>query len=148
MIKRIQRKRTKNWKAPSGTVYVGRPTRWGNPFKVDSYTPNRTECIETFRDMLITRQHGTPLWFDDFYLVPLKNKKYLSCWCKIGELCHADIWINFLNERANKREIERTKFTASTSFTNWWTNEPTKMRTVWKWGHNYLLIRIRELDFS
>jgi Domain of unknown function (DUF4326) len=29
---RIQRKRTKGWKMPEGAVYVGRPTRFGNPF--------------------------------------------------------------------------------------------------------------------
>jgi Domain of unknown function (DUF4326) len=36
MPKRIQRKRTKGWRMPEGVVYVGRPTKWGNPFKVDS----------------------------------------------------------------------------------------------------------------
>lgn len=30
---RIQRQRTKGWRAPEGSVYVGRPSRWGNPFK-------------------------------------------------------------------------------------------------------------------
>lgn len=29
---RIQRRRTKGWRAPEGAIYVGRPTRWGNPF--------------------------------------------------------------------------------------------------------------------
>src|SRR5579884_823766 len=29
---RIQRKRSKGWKMPAGAVYVGRGTRWGNPF--------------------------------------------------------------------------------------------------------------------
>jgi len=29
---RIQRKRTKGFKLPPDCVYVGRPTRWGNPF--------------------------------------------------------------------------------------------------------------------
>lgn len=32
--KRIQRKRTKGWRMPEGAVYVGRPSRWGNPFSV------------------------------------------------------------------------------------------------------------------
>ena len=32
--KRIQRQRTKGWRMPEGAVYVGRPTRWGNPFRV------------------------------------------------------------------------------------------------------------------
>lgn len=31
--KRIQRKRTKGYRLPEGAVYVGRPARWGNPFK-------------------------------------------------------------------------------------------------------------------
>lgn len=31
---RIQRKRTKGWRAPEGAVYVGRGTKWGNPFAV------------------------------------------------------------------------------------------------------------------
>ncbi|MEE2040111.1 DUF4326 domain-containing protein [Nocardiopsis sp. CT-R113] len=31
---RVQRSRTRGWKAPAGTRYVGRPTRWGNPFVV------------------------------------------------------------------------------------------------------------------
>jgi len=31
---RIQRKRTKGWRMPENTVYVGRGTKWGNPYKV------------------------------------------------------------------------------------------------------------------
>jgi hypothetical protein len=34
MPERIQRKRTKGWRMPEGAVYVGRPGKWGNPFKV------------------------------------------------------------------------------------------------------------------
>lgn len=30
--KRIQRKRSKGWRMPDGAVYVGRPSKWGNPF--------------------------------------------------------------------------------------------------------------------
>jgi hypothetical protein len=33
---RIQRKRTKGWKMPPNTIYVGRPTKWGNPFNFSS----------------------------------------------------------------------------------------------------------------
>lgn len=36
MPKRIQRKRSKGWRMPEGAIYVGRPTKWGNPFKVGS----------------------------------------------------------------------------------------------------------------
>lgn len=32
--KRIQRKRTKGWRMPPNTIYVGRPSRWGNPWEI------------------------------------------------------------------------------------------------------------------
>ena len=31
--KRIQRKRIKGWRMPDDTIYVGRPTPFGNPFE-------------------------------------------------------------------------------------------------------------------
>jgi hypothetical protein len=31
---RIQRRRAKGWRMPDGAVYVGRPTKWGNPWIV------------------------------------------------------------------------------------------------------------------
>jgi hypothetical protein len=34
MPERIQRRRTKGWRMPDGAVYVGRPTKWGNPWVV------------------------------------------------------------------------------------------------------------------
>ena len=34
MPERIQRRRTKGWRMPEGAVFVGRPTKWGNPFVV------------------------------------------------------------------------------------------------------------------
>jgi Domain of unknown function (DUF4326) len=45
---RIQRKRTKGWKAPEGAVYVGRPSRWGNPFTVQEYG-SREFAVTAFR---------------------------------------------------------------------------------------------------
>ena len=37
MGKRIQRKRTKGWRMPPNTVYVGGGSKWGNPYKVGGY---------------------------------------------------------------------------------------------------------------
>ncbi|GAB3656616.1 DUF4326 domain-containing protein [Glycomyces tarimensis] len=34
MPKRIQRKRVKGWRMPAGAIYVGRGSKWGNPFRV------------------------------------------------------------------------------------------------------------------
>lgn len=36
--KRIQRKRTKGWRMPKDAVYVGRPGRFGNPFRITRST--------------------------------------------------------------------------------------------------------------
>lgn len=33
MPQRIHRRRVKGWTMPEGAVFVGRPTRWGNPFR-------------------------------------------------------------------------------------------------------------------
>ena len=33
--KRIQRRRTKGWRMPPNTAYVGRPTIYGNPFRAN-----------------------------------------------------------------------------------------------------------------
>lgn len=48
MAKRIQRKRTKGWRMPVGTVYVGRPSMWGNPFSVEVslYKDHWSVCFE------------------------------------------------------------------------------------------------------
>lgn len=32
MPQRIQRSRAKGWRMPPGAIYVGRPSKWGNPF--------------------------------------------------------------------------------------------------------------------
>lgn len=32
MPSRIQRRRGAGWRSPEGAVYVGRPTKWGNPY--------------------------------------------------------------------------------------------------------------------
>lgn len=36
-MKRVQRKRLKGWKMPENTVYIGRGSKWGNPFRVVEY---------------------------------------------------------------------------------------------------------------
>jgi len=91
---RIQRKRTKGWKMPENTVYVGRPTRWGNPN--DWRRSGRTKAVEAFKAE----------WLDFFALdaeaLPrLQHNlggKNLACWCPLGSPCHADVLIEFANK--------------------------------------------------
>jgi hypothetical protein len=41
ILQRIQRKRLKGWKMPPNTVYVGRGSKWGNPFRVVQYSDGK-----------------------------------------------------------------------------------------------------------
>lgn len=82
-MERIQRKRTKGWKMPSNTIYVGRPTKWGNHYSVKKY--GRVTAIVFYRKWL-----DTQLKMDADFLDELKGKN-LACWCKLDEPCHADI---------------------------------------------------------
>jgi hypothetical protein len=86
MPKRIQRRRTKGWKMPPDTVYVGRPTLWGNPF--DDGTP--TQNVENFR-----RHLGRSLQLQQLS-VSLRGKD-LACWCPLDQPCHADVLLEFAN---------------------------------------------------
>jgi len=105
--RRIQRRRTRGWRMPDGAVYVGRPTRWGNPFTLDDVRGRigpatddevRERCVSLFRDFL---NGGSPAWMpwtpelrarrryilDHLHLLAGRD---LACWCPPGP-CHADV---------------------------------------------------------
>jgi hypothetical protein len=90
-MKRIQRKRSKGWKMPANTVYVGRPTKWGNPYKI-GVDGNREEVIAKYREWLKKKLEEDPKFLD-----PLKGKD-LPCWCPLNKPCHADVILEFLKE--------------------------------------------------
>ena len=99
--KRIQRKRTKGWRMPTNTVYVGRPTKWANPFKVvpgSGSFPNRAAVTGLFRELI---EH--PEWRGPKFnamlgdILELRGKN-LACWCPLDQPCHADILLELANE--------------------------------------------------
>ena len=53
MPHRLQRRRTKGWWKPPGTVCVDRSSRWGNPFAVEAY--GREQALWLFGAWLATR---------------------------------------------------------------------------------------------
>jgi len=109
-MNRIQRKRTKGWKMPVNSKYVGRPTKWGNPFKLSSdgrilyyNSINRTWCcwsesggyevkdvVELYGQWLDGKLHKdcpnlpTPPKIEE-----LKGKD-LACFCSLSSPCHVD----------------------------------------------------------
>ncbi len=82
--KRIQRKRTKGWRMPPNAVYVGRPTKWGNPFDVAK--TGRVPAVLRFACEV------APL----LDLSELRGKD-LACWCRLDQECHADVLLELAN---------------------------------------------------
>lgn len=103
---RIQRKRTKGWRMPENTVYVGRGSAWGNPFVVGR-DGNARQCVNKYIKLHTPYTHRPPTNGMDHFLLSvafiesaqyeLKGKN-LACWCKPGEPCHADFLLNIANE--------------------------------------------------
>ena len=82
MPKGIQRKRTKGWKMPSGAVYVGRPSKWGNPFSV----------IDRGMAVRLYERNVLP----DLPVHELRGKD-LACWCPLDCACHRDVLLKAAN---------------------------------------------------
>lgn len=122
MPTRIQRQRRKGWKAPEGAIYVGRGSRWGNPWKVwrDEWTGNwfasspgrrhgpfaakaeaNAKAVELYRlDLTAPGPHHTRLI--DPVPAPTDVWKHLRgrdlmCWCAPDLPCHADILLTIAN---------------------------------------------------
>jgi hypothetical protein len=116
---RVQRKRTKGWRMPENTVYVGRGSHWGNhcvvtpqgkhgPYDVEIKNPagrvigfvGQTTGIEsaraiakdTYRRWIDYQTHDWRLG----YIQPLRGKN-LACWCPPDHPCHADILLELSN---------------------------------------------------
>jgi len=67
-------------------VYIGRPSKWGNPFKVGR-DGTRDECIRKYRSWL----PGSGRLID---IGDLRGKR-LGCWCA-PLACHGDVLLEFL----------------------------------------------------
>jgi len=90
--KRIQRKNLYDytWQQNPNAVYVGRPSPWGNPFKVSDF--GLDQCLIKYEAWLTEKLASDPHFLD-----PLRGKD-LVCFCPLNQSCHADIIMRFLNE--------------------------------------------------
>lgn len=92
---RIQRRRSKGWRMPEGAVYVGRPTKWGNPFGAGHSRMNasdRRDAVDLFRGWVVgLLSNGT-----GYPLGALRGKD-LACWCPLDQPCHADVLLELAN---------------------------------------------------
>ena len=119
--KRIQRKRVKGWKMPPNTVYVGRPTKWGNPFVAEKdgqnshdymHTFSAKMAVDSFRRTIVDGWSSIPChkWpkRGGHLLIPREfvtiedvkrelRGKDLACWCPLDQPCHADVLLEIAN---------------------------------------------------
>ena len=114
---RVQRQRAKGWRMPENATYVGRPTRWGNPFRVlrlggdwcitrPGWEPlvvlgSRRDAVAEAVDLYDL--HLGPMGnyeLDDEALADLRRSlggKNLACWCPLDQPCHADVLLRLAN---------------------------------------------------
>ncbi len=90
---------------PPNTIYVGRPSVWGNPFKVGGYV----RMVGGYLPALIKDAAMAKALYDaQFYDCPATwnaiakiqtelRGKNLACWCPLDQPCHADILLTIAN---------------------------------------------------
>ena len=86
---RVQRRRTRGWRMPTGAVYVGRPSRWGNPYPLTEHSP--AEAVALYRSWLLDRPD---------LLTTARTElagRSLACWCPPSAACHADALLDLAN---------------------------------------------------
>jgi hypothetical protein len=107
---RVQRKREKGWKMPANTVYVGRPSRWGNPFRIGEevdqaavrgwewkFRSPRHVCKDAQEAV---RKFAGCLGLDDCMIAEVRRElkgKNLACFCPLDHPCHADVLLEIAN---------------------------------------------------
>jgi hypothetical protein len=97
---RIQRKRSKGWKMPPDTVYVGRGSTWENPYFVDAKSTDWFACqsppeaVKRFREYLL---EPTCAGVKQFKKLKRLRGKNLVCWCPLDQPCHADVLLELAN---------------------------------------------------
>lgn len=88
--KRAQYRQYRDSRLPSDTMYIGRPSKWGNPFQIGKDS-TREEVISKYEAWI-------KFQFDlmDAAKIELKGKN-LACYCS-SLPCHGDVLIHIANE--------------------------------------------------
>ena len=92
---RVVRRRAKDWKMPANTVYVGRPTLWGNPFTVGAEMIGGKK-LTAAKAVALYRQYARGAFHERDLRACLRGKN-LACWCPLGQPCHADVLLEMAN---------------------------------------------------
>ncbi len=74
---------------PDDAVFVGRPSKWGNPYRIGTHG-NRSQVVAYYRAYLFSTH-----WLAMEAKRELKGKN-LVCWCSPLP-CHADVLLEMAN---------------------------------------------------
>jgi hypothetical protein len=77
-------------KRAQADVYIGRPSKWGNPFVVGVHG-DRDQVLQMYRDWIVKQQHLMNA------LHELKGKT-LGCWCS-PKPCHGDVLVELIEAK-------------------------------------------------
>jgi hypothetical protein len=102
--RRVRRERTPGWRTPTdrdgrSALYVGRPSRWGNPHRVDAGLDPATS-VTAFRDDLLAGRLPVTITDVRHHLAG----RDLTCWCRLDQPCHADVLLAVANHPPNAGE--------------------------------------------
>lgn len=98
---RVQRKRTKGFKLSEAagnnleTVYVGRGSVWGNPYKSDECADGAAGAVRCFEILVNDADED-----DSYNVIMIRDQlagKNLACWCALDSPCHADVLLKLAN---------------------------------------------------
>lgn len=103
--RRIQRQRTRGWRMPEGAIYVGRPTAWGNPWRVGDLMflewpvdqlPRVGRVMEITPEIAVALYRAAFAPDADEIRAELAGHD-LACWCPLDQPCHADVLLEVAN---------------------------------------------------
>lgn len=103
----IVKSRVVHCKKEKYNVYIGRPSKWGNPFThwpdgttlAKHVVEDREAAVNAYREW-ITNGDGKHLLND---LHELKGGKILGCWCK-PQACHGDVLLELLDKLTSQNK--------------------------------------------
>lgn len=78
-----------HWRKFAYALYIGRPTKWGNPFVIGP-DGNRKDVIRKFERYLLANDNLIQAILDG----ELRNQ-ILGCWCGEDEACHGDVLLKY-----------------------------------------------------
>lgn len=90
---------------PPNTVYVGRGSKWGNPYKTTDYNfESIDQCRNAARrDYRFDLECGLLPYRETDIKRELSGKN-LACWCPLDSYCHADDLLEIANKSLNQTD--------------------------------------------